>query len=400
MLSAGGEGIAKSETPELTAEVPDQERVYKLEQVATRKVEYSQLSTQVRSEWTFPSAYGRGTLPLMDVDLKAEGLDIRNRAGHDPVRLTVEPTTRTPADNDVEKVEYSFDHENSWTELPLTATESGAEVSLRVPTGVAYVSLRVSVHNDRGSALRRTVVHALAGMGNAPDERTGVTAIGDLQVNNGGPFVIGVSGTVQTTATFTATDPSGIAASGLYLYHGNYHAPDGIIPGRTECGRSGEEDTEVECTTSLSIWDVRWTMNSNALAGDWNVAVWAVAGDGSIVDQHAAAVVPFKRMTSLTVADATPEPVSAGRWLTVTSRLAEADWDTFAYAGFGAQSVALQFNPKATTTWQGVRTVVSDPAGNLSGLAKASIDGSYRYVYAGDAASRDQTSGADYVDVQ
>jgi hypothetical protein len=399
-LSSGGQVLKTVNAVSLTADVPPEQQTYQLDQTTTRKVAWAQLSTKIRSEWTFASAGpASGLLPLMDLAVAASGLDDRNRAGSAPVRLTVTPSTRQiSAENRVDSIEWSADDGTTWTAASLTAAGGGVQASLNVPATAAFVSLRIAAANDHGGALRRTVLRALAGPAAPADETVGGTTISNVVVNGGAPLVVGTSGAVELTATFTATDPSGVADAGLLLWHSNPVTPDGLQSARTECAPMNA--TTSTCTADLYIWDVRYSLASNALAGTWQAAAWAAAKDGSgYTVRHAAAALALKRNTGLTT-NAFPEPAPRGKPVTVTGTLIRADWDTWVYRPYPSQPVTLQWNKLGSPTWTRLNTVSADTAGNLRTTATATLDGSYRFVFGGDAASNAVESEADYIDVQ
>ncbi|MFF7359131.1 hypothetical protein ACFZA1_42090 [Streptomyces filipinensis] len=59
----------------------------------------------------------------------------------------------------------------------------------------------------------------------------------------------------------------------------------------------------------------------------------------------------IKRYAELATTQATPEPVTKGKTLTVTGTLTRADWNTNTYTGFAAQKVALQFKKATFHSW-------------------------------------------------
>jgi hypothetical protein len=399
-LSSGGQVLKTAAAPGMSVDVPAAAQTYLLEQTLQRTPGWSELSTKVDSEWMFQSAGPyNGTLALMDLGLAVTGLDQRNRAGSAPTVLTVKPTTRySAAPSTVEEVEASFDDGATWTGVPLTAVTGGSQVSLTVPATAAFVSLRISAANNQGGALRRTIMRALAGPATPADEAVGSTTITNLKVNGGASVVPGTSGSTELLATFTATDPSGIASGGLVLWHGSYNTPDGVQTATTTCGAVNA--TTANCTADVYIWDVRWSLGSNALAGAWHAEAWARAKDGvSFTDRHAAGSVAIKQPTKLT-ADATPEPVKKGKTITVAGALTRLDWTTWAYKAYPSQTVSLQWAKVNTSTWTTVKSVKADSTGKLKTTVTAGSDGSYRYVFAGDAATNTSTSAADYIDVQ
>ncbi|MER6165474.1 hypothetical protein ABT188_13020 [Streptomyces violaceorubidus] len=82
-----------------------------------------------------------------------------------------------------------------------------------------------------------------------------------------------------------------------------------------------------------------WAMR-NSEAGVWKVGaeVFSKGGGGDTDDEGLTAQV--KRNSHLTV-DASPEPVSKGRTITVTGRGTRADWETRKYASYGGRLMSL-----------------------------------------------------------
>lgn len=400
-LSSEGKVLKTSNTVSLSADVPQASQTYQLEQTTTRRVAWSQLSTMIRSEWTFASEWQpfTTTLPLMDLAVAASGLDQHNRAGSGAVGLTVVPSTRqTPAPSTVDKIEWSADDGATWTDLPLTAAGEGVEATIDVPAATTFVSLRMTAGNSLGGKLSRTVLRAFAGPAGPGEESAGSTTISGLQINGGNNIAIGVGGGAALTASFTATDPSGIAGGGVRLWHGTYTAPDGVELASATC--EPVSATTSTCTAIVDIPDVRYSLGGNVLAGTWQAAAWATAKDGtSFLDRPTAGSVIIKRNSSVT-ADATPEPARLGTTITVTGTLLLANWDTGTYQPNAARTAALQRAKSGTYDYLLVGGVKSDANGVLKGYPAAGYDASYRYYYPGDATSGPATSAGDYVDVQ
>jgi hypothetical protein len=402
-LSSGGDVLASLNDASayhqgLTVTVPAAAKSYQFDQTVTRKTPSSQLSTQVRNEWTFNSGTTdqASELPLLDIDLAASGLDTRNRAGTAPVEITAKAVTRNAdAAEKVTALEYSTDDGAHWSDL--TVTDNKATVP--VPAAAAFVSLRVTATDDQGGRLRRTITRAFAGPAAAPDEAVGGTVISEVVANGGGALVFGTSGTATFTVSFLAYDPTGIADGDAYLYHGSYATPDGLLLGNgpAECVRV--TDATSRCTAQFTA-DVRIHMANNVLAGAWHVAAWAHAANGvGYADRHLAGSVGVKKSTKVT-ANATPEPVTKGKTVTVTGALTRANWYNWTFAAYPAAPVALQWSKLGTTTWTTLKTVKADASGNLKTTVAATADGSYRYSFAGDSLSAPVISTADYVDVQ
>lgn len=407
-LTSGGQTLASADglSPYsgLSATVPSTTATYQLTHTVTRRTGYSRLSTLVRNEWTFTST-GSSTsraLPLIDTSFAVSALNARNAAGTAPVTVDVTAATRdSEAVETVTALEYSTDDGTTWTQLPLTTTDTGTAATLTVPITAAYVSLRATAVNDEGGSVRRTVIRAFGGPGIQGDEQVGTTKISNLVVNGGKPVVLTTDELQEFKATFTATDPSGIAEGDLFLYHGSYGAPDGVLLGTWPATCTAQSATTSICETQLAYVWPRSTLGFNSLAGTWKVAAWAWSKDGtSHTDLHAAESVLVQRHSKLTV-NASPEPIAKGKTLTVTGTLTQANWqsDTKAYVGYGSQSVKLQFRKKGTTTYTTVKTVMSF-AGALKTTVTASTDGYWRFSFAGTTTTPAVSAAGDYVDVQ
>ncbi|MGW2749218.1 hypothetical protein [Streptomyces sp. NPDC001450] len=105
--------------------------------------------------------------------------------------------------------------------------------------------------------------------------------------------------------------------------------------------------------------------------------------------------------TRNSVVNASPEPVTKGKTLTVTGKLVRADWETPGGChGYAGQKVLLQFRKKGTSAYATVKTVTTDGSGNLKTTVKASVDGDWRYRFAGTPTTASATAGGDFVDVR
>ncbi|GAA1292292.1 hypothetical protein Psi02_49570 [Planotetraspora silvatica] len=405
-LTSNGRTIAAADNltsyDGLTADVTADRAEYELDHTVTRTVPYSRLSTRIESEWKFSSAThyaGYEDLPLVDVDFTLSGINASNTAtSSTPVRVTAAAATRTllAATDTVTGLEYSTDDGAHWTALPVSGSKASVSAEIKVPSTASFVSLRASAKDDNGTSLRRTVIRAFAGPKQQGDRTVGKTKITNVTVNGGKPIRFDASGSSTIKARFTATDPSGIIDGDLYLYHGSYNTPDGVVM-----------DGNPATCTKASVWtsvcevtfliDARDALGRNALAGPWKVAAWANAADKkSYADLHAAATVSIVGLSRLT-ADATPEPVRKGKALTVTGKLTRANWQTGTYTGYAGQSVNLQFRKSGTSAYVTKKTVKTDASGNLRTTITASANGFWRYVFAGSSTTVAVTSAADGV---
>jgi hypothetical protein len=407
----GADGVTYAQASGLDAShslasspVPTAPQTYTLDQTVHRHVPYSRLSTDVCSEWTFQSGYAASKeLPLIDAQVKASGLDAMGRAAAGPLRIDANATSRNTnavqANTKVTGLAYSADDGASWTDLPVAADGSA---TLDVPATASFITLRVTAVDDQGGSLNRTIVRAFAGPAPQGNETAGATRISNIVVNGGKPVNLTDQPLQTFSAKFTATDPSGIARGDMYLYHGSYDSPDAVIysPWPATCTKVNA--TTSTCGLQFAYIEPRSTLGRNSLAGTWKVAAWAESADGSgHIDLHAAASPSLRRDTSLTTTNASPEPVTKGKTLTVTSKLSIVDWGALGgYHGYAAQKVQLQFRKQGASTYTTVKTVTTDSSGNLKTTVTASVDGYRRYIYAGTSTSASVTADSDFVDVR
>jgi hypothetical protein len=319
------------------------------------------------------------------------------------VLLTVTPSTRqVSAVSTMTAVEWSVDDGATWADLPLTPSGQGVKASLAVPATAAFVSLRFTASNDQGGELTRTVIHALAGPASPGNKSTGATTISAVKVNGDRPLIVGTPATdgqpLMVTATFTVSDPSGVADAGLLLWHGTRNAPDVLLKADTSCVPS--TTTTSKCSADVPIWDPQYSLGKNALAGLWRAEAWASAIDGtSFTDRPAAGSLVVKRDTRLT-ANATPEPVKKGKKITITGSLARADWASWTFKAYASRTLTLQWAKAGTSTWTDVKKAKTNAKGTVKTTVRAKADGSFRWTFAGDGTSDQVTSAGDYVDVR
>ncbi|MEU7697904.1 hypothetical protein [Streptomyces sp. NPDC039028] len=103
--------------------------------------------------------------------------------------------------------------------------------------------------------------------------------------------------------------------------------------------------------------------------------------------------------TRITGANAGPEPVRKGAYATMTGTLQH--YTNHSWRTFGSGSVALQFQARGSTAWRQVATGRPAADGKISLRAKATVDGTWRLRYYGDATHfTSPFSWADYLDVR
>ncbi|MER6349315.1 hypothetical protein ACWC10_17515 [Streptomyces sp. NPDC001595] len=237
-----------------------------------------------------------------------------------------------------------------------------------------------------GSALAAVPAHAA---------ETGVE-IEKVSVNGGKSIVFGISRTESFTISVTASDDSGISARDAFLQLEREKGDDyWSFHDTPTC-------TVVNATTSTCKLTVKLDpdidLPRNTLAGPWDVYIQLSSKDGDMYSDTYGTH-PVKRRGALTV-NAGPEPVAKGKTITVTGKLARANWDKYVYAGYTYQSVQLQFRPKNSDRYTTVKTVKSDGTGKLKANVTASADGYWRWYFAGTSTTSGVKTAGDYVDVR
>jgi len=223
-------------------------------------------------------------------------------------------------------------------------------------------------------------------------------------VNGGKDIVVGTTSKKKITVAITASSPSGIADAYAYLWHGNIDEVDGFLAPTQEYGncKVSANPTTSTCTVSITIDPQSEWLYTSSLAGTWKVAAGALADTGSEDDftwNDSAAKTRIQRFSKLTV-NASPEPVKKGKTLTVTGKLTRANWDTGTYKGYATQPVKLQFKKKGAKSYTTVKTVKTSSTGTLKTTVKASVDGNWRYSFAGTSTTPAVSAAGDFVDVK
>lgn len=217
-----------------------------------------------------------------------------------------------------------------------------------------------------------------------------------VSVNGGKAVVFGTSRTESFTIAVTASDDSGISTRHAFLQLDRELGDDyWSFHGTPSCKADSATTSTCKLTVKLRR-DI--DLPRNTLAGPWNVYVQLSSKDGDYYGgDHSKHLV--QRRSTLTV-DASPEPVVKNRTITVTGKLARANWDRYVYAGYTQQPVQLQFRPKDSNTYTTVKTVRSDGTGKLRTTVKATRDGYWRWNFAGTVTTPAVKTAGDFVDVR
>ncbi|MFD5427708.1 hypothetical protein [Streptomyces sp. NPDC127084] len=224
---------------------------------------------------------------------------------------------------------------------------------------------------------------------------TGVV-IKSVSVNGGKAIVFGTSRTESFTISVTASDDSGISRKDAYFHIEREKGDDfWTYHGVPTCTASSATTSTCKLTIKL---DKDIDLPRNTLAGNWNVYVQLSSKDGDYYGDDYMTH-PVQRRSTLSV-NAAPEPVAKGKKITVTGKLARANWDRYIYAGYTNQPVQLQFRPKNSDTYTTVKTVMTNATGNLSTTVTAAADGYWRWNFAGTSTTPAVKATGDFVDVR
>ncbi|MFJ4177356.1 calcium-binding protein [Streptomyces sp. NPDC089733] len=228
--------------------------------------------------------------------------------------------------------------------------------------------------------------------------------ISKIVVNGGKDTVLGTTAKKTITVSVTASHASGVVDAYADLWHGTNPTSETGIDGAILPNEDVSKCTKVNATTSTCkltfTIDPRYDLYKNALAGTWHVLAGALAGNQNGIaytDFYSTARV--QRLSKLTV-NASPEPVKKGKTITVTGKLSRANWEDHAYHGYTGQPVKLQFRKKTSSTYTTVKTIKTNSTGNLKTTVKASVDGYWRYSFAGTSTTPAITTAGDFVDVK
>ena len=229
--------------------------------------------------------------------------------------------------------------------------------------------------------------------------------------------VVGTTNTVTVPTTFTVTHAADVDIFAddfmldVELYRGSFDDPTNILFGDVAPTCKTVSSTVATCKGQIDVWP-QIDFIGNADATTWKAVGFAADFNGQdpsdpdfdpsqigFAEQDGLGTTKLQRFSKLTV-NAAPEPVKKGKTITVTGKLTRANWDDFAYHGYTVQPVKLQFRKKTSTTYTTVKTIKSSSTGALKTTVTASVDGYWRYSFAGTSTTPAVTSTSDYVDVQ
>ncbi|MEV5487735.1 hypothetical protein AB0L47_06955 [Streptomyces bobili] len=239
-----------------------------------------------------------------------------------------------------------------------------------------------------------------------------------VSVNNGKPIVVGTTGKVSAPVSFKVTHAADIDLSAedieldVLLYRGTLSNPVNILWGDNWPTCTNVSATVATCKNTIDIRPADGDLlNSDATsfkalgyAYDWNDQDpyteddidWSKVG---YTEADALTLAKLQRASKLTV-NAAPEPVRKGATITVTGKLSRANWEDNQYHGYSTQPVKLQFRKKGSSTYTTVKTIKTSTTGALKTTVKATVDGYFRYSFAGTSTTPTVTTAGDFVDVR
>ncbi|MDD9375136.1 hypothetical protein M8Z33_00295 [Streptomyces sp. ZAF1911] len=229
------------------------------------------------------------------------------------------------------------------------------------------------------------------------------------------------SGWLSSTYATVAADPSTSATM-----HGDPEPRIGADEKFTVSGKLYAYD--IPAPTKLKVvvefrrldteaWVVQATRESAAPAGDSTRAVtvaglpypgaghWRMRYTGTPVipaGPAATSALNYWYKTVIPEFNAAPEPVKAGRPITVTGKLTYQDMRGGPFTSLVAQPVRVYFRASGTTTWKSMGTATTRSDGTFKKAFTAAKDGTWqaRYEPAGTNTAFASTSREDLVDVQ
>ncbi|MFG3149757.1 hypothetical protein [Streptomyces sp. NPDC048243] len=222
-----------------------------------------------------------------------------------------------------------------------------------------------------------------------------------VTVNGGKPIVVGTTNEVVVPASFRMTTKLTYDfGPTVFPYRGHPDSSDTLQSTviTSDCKVVDKADGICDFKEWLYI-DPRFADFGNEYAGAWKTAARVfLAGDAFDTDD-ANLPLQVQRATRVTV-NASPEPVAAGKTITVTGRVERANWDTHTYQGYAGRTVSLQFKAAGASSYTTVKKATSSSTGALKTTVKATKSGTWRWTYYGNSTSGAKSSTGDSVAVQ
>jgi hypothetical protein len=275
-----------------------------------------------------------------------------------------------------------------------------------VSGGLVLAALAVPVAQADGGGLHKPTAAERFGVSraamSAADDDVELPVVSNVTVNGGKAIVAGYTGSKTYNVSLTASHSAGIEDAYVDLWHGGdrRHFDRVFAPNEQNATCTAVNATTSTCKLTITV-DAGRYLYMNSLAGTWHVTAAAIAADEAGTDywNDFYGTHKVQRLSKLT-ANASPEPVKKGKTITVTGKLTRANWETRKYAGYSTQPVKLQFRKKDSNTYTTVKTVKTNSKGDLKTTVKATVDGFYRWSFAGTSTTPAVNAPGDFIDVK
>ncbi|MDH6585463.1 hypothetical protein M2161_004569 [Streptomyces sp. SAI-133] len=275
-----------------------------------------------------------------------------------------------------------------------------------VSGGLVLAALAVPVAQADGGGLHKPTAAerfgvSRAAMSAAADD-VELPVVSKVTVNGGKSIVAGTTGVKTFAVSLTASHSAGVEDAYIDLWHGRDRAHvDGVFaPNEQNATCTAVSTTTSNCKLTITV-DITRELYMNSLAGTWHVTAAVIAADEAGTDywNDFYGTHKLQRLSKLT-ANAAPEPVKKGKTITVTGKLTRANWETRKYTGYTSQPVQLQFRKKDSDTYTTVKTVKTNNKGDLKTTVKATVDGFFRWSFAGTSTTPAVNAAGDFIDVK
>jgi len=261
--------------------------------------------------------------------------------------------------------------------------------------------IRATVATATAAALSAAlVVAALAVPAAGAAQDDSATTFWNIDVNHNLDYTVGVEAAKKKVFSVSATvsDTSGVNSVSYELWHGaDQSKADGVLVGPSHCVKINEMTSVCE---ALVTADPNVNLLSNALAGVWTITPVAVDGAGNTTRGNGAYFARIKRPTYMSQTDATPEPVTKGKNLTVKAQMTVASWEQHKNVPLIGHQVLLQYRKGTSGPFVTLKKIKTDKNGWATATVKATADGAYRYDFAGTSITQATTGWTDFVDVK
>ncbi len=221
-------------------------------------------------------------------------------------------------------------------------------------------------------------------------------------VNGGGSVIVGTAKTIRYPVDITVKDNSGV--KGLtHVSTFNKTSAYTFATWNDDSRCTKKSATTSVCRATLTI-DPTWIadsddIDSNKVAGVWQVNATVKANDGDYWISDHIAEYKVKRAAQLTTVIA-PEKVAKNAKVTVTGKLARANWEDRKYHGYPGQQVKLQFRKKGAAHYSTVRTVTTGNLGQLTIKVTVASAGIWRWYFPGTTTTSLKTSAGDTLNLR